>query len=88
MKPRQLARAACFTPDDLKVIFRAFDDAWSEIAPKVGNDPAAVETARMVLATIVLGLAANTQPTARNGLEALAVAVFCGRRTIEIGRAG
>jgi hypothetical protein len=83
MKPRQLTRAACFAPDDLKVIFSVFDEAWSEIAPTVGTDPAAVETARMVLATIVLGLAANTQPTVHNGLAALAVAVFYGKRGIE-----
>jgi hypothetical protein len=57
MQPRHIARAASFAPDELKVIFSAFDDAWSEIAPKVGNDPAAVETARMVLATVVLGQA-------------------------------
>ena len=85
MQPRHIARARSFAPDDLKVIFRAFDDAWSEIAPKVGTDPVAVETARMVLATVVLGLAANTEPTGRDGLAALAVAVFCGKRGIEVG---
>jgi hypothetical protein len=75
-QPRQIARAASFAPDDLKVIFGAFDDAWSEIAAKVGTDPVAVETARLVLATVVLGLAANTELTECNGLAALAVAVF------------
>src|SRR5262245_18806314 len=44
MEPRQPARPTSFGPDDLRVIFRAYDDAWSEIAPKVGTDPAAVET--------------------------------------------
>jgi hypothetical protein len=88
MQPRNIARAATFAPDDLKAIFSAFDDAWSEIAPKVGNDPAAVETARMVLATVVLGLAANTEPAASDGLAALAVAVFCGQRRIEVGGSG
>jgi hypothetical protein len=84
MQPRHIARTACFAPDDLKAIFRAFDDAWSEVAPKVGTDPVAVETARMVLATTVLGLAANTAPMAPEGLAALAVAVFCGRRRIDV----
>jgi hypothetical protein len=84
MQPRHIARTACFAPDELKVIFSAFDDAWSEIAPKVGTDPVAVETARMVLATIVLGLAANAGAMAREGLTALAVAVFCGRRQIDV----
>jgi len=80
MQPRQIARPASFGPDELRVIFKAFDDAWSEIAPKVGTDPDAVEAARMVLATIVLGLASNTEPMAPTGLAALAVALFCGRR--------
>jgi len=80
MQPRQKARPASFGPDDLRVIFRAYDGAWSEIAPKVGHDPSAVEAARMVLATIVLGLAANTEPMAHTDLTALAVALFCGKR--------
>ena len=82
MEPRYLTRATCFAPDDLKLIFKAYDDAWGEIAPKIGSDPVAIETARMVLATIVLGLAANTDPTARDGLRALAVAVFCAQRRV------
>jgi hypothetical protein len=80
MQPRHVARATTFTPDDLKLIFKAYDDAWREIGPKSGSDPASIETARMVLATIVLGLAANTEPMARDGLSALAVAVFRGKR--------
>jgi hypothetical protein len=85
MQPRHIARAPCFEPDDLRVIFRAFDDAWNEIELKIGTDPAAIETARMVLATIVLGFAANTEPSARDGLSALAVAAFCARRRVETG---
>ena len=83
MEPRYLTRATCFAPDDLKLIFKAYDDTWREIAPKIAPDPVAIETARMILATIVLGLAANTEPVARNGLSALAVAVFCGKRRID-----
>jgi hypothetical protein len=69
------------------MIFRAFDDAWGAIAPKVGSDPVAVETARMSLATIVLGVAANTGPATTEALTALAVEVFCGKRRIEVGDA-
>ena len=82
MQPRHVTRASSFAPDDLKLIFGAYDDAWREIAPKIGADPVAIETARMVLATIVLGFAANTEPMARDGLTALAVAVFYGKRQI------
>jgi hypothetical protein len=85
MQPRQIARPSSFDPDDLRVIFRAYDTAWSDIAPKIGVDPVDVETARMVLATIVLGLAANTQPTEPDGLRALAVAVFLSMRRSRAG---
>jgi hypothetical protein len=82
MRHRQTARPASFGPDELRVIFAAYDAAWSEIAPKVGIDPATIETARMALATIVLGLAGN-KPATPMALTALAVAVFCANRWIE-----
>jgi hypothetical protein len=85
MEPRQIARATSFGPDELRVIFEAFDDAWSEIAPKVGTDPAAVEGARMALATIVLRLA-STGSIAPSGLATLAVAAFGAKHRIEVER--
>jgi hypothetical protein len=81
MQPRQTARPTSFGPAELKVIFKAYDDAWNEIAPKVGTDPATIETARMALATIVLGLAGN-KPATPKALTAIAVAVFCANRRI------
>jgi hypothetical protein len=77
-----MTRRASFGPDELRVIFAAYDAAWSQIAPKVGPDPAAAETARMALATIVLGLAGNKSATPK-ALTAMAVAVFCAKRRIE-----
>jgi hypothetical protein len=82
MQPRHVTGATSFAPDDLKLIFKAYDAAWREIVPKIDTDPAAIEAARMVLATIVLGLAANTEPMARDRLGALAVAVFHGKRRL------
>jgi hypothetical protein len=32
MKARQLIGGSAFPPDELKVIFEAFDDAWAEVA--------------------------------------------------------
>jgi hypothetical protein len=64
-----------FGPDALRVIFTAYDAAWSEIAPKLSADPVAVERARMALATIVLGLA-NASAIGPDGLRTIAVAVF------------
>jgi hypothetical protein len=83
MQHRQLAPATSFDPDALKVLTRAFDNAWSEISPRIDADPVVTEAARMSLASIILGLAAPPQP-APNGLKALAVAIFCARYRIEL----
>src|SRR5262245_50665871 len=82
MQPRQIVRAVSFGPEDLKVIFTAFDNAWTEIAPSIGTDPMMVEAARSSLATIVLGVA-NADAIAPNGLTMMAVAVFCAKHRIE-----
>jgi hypothetical protein len=82
MQPRQMARPASFGPDELRVIFAAYDAAWREIALKVGTDSATTETARLALATIVLGLAGN-KPATPKTLAAMAVAVFCANRRID-----
>jgi hypothetical protein len=86
MEPRQIGRASSFEPDELKVIFAAFDGAWGEIAPKISTAPAVVEAARMSLATIVLGLA-SPRPVAPDGLRTMAVAVFCAKHRIEVDAA-
>jgi hypothetical protein len=57
MKARQLAGGAAFGPDVLKVLFKAFDDAWQEIKPSVSIRPRAQEAARLHLANVILGLA-------------------------------
>jgi len=81
MYPRDIARPASFGPHELRVIFRAYDDAWSEIEPKISMDPVAVEWARMSLATIVLGLGGSEAMTP-GGLKKLALAVFCAKHRI------
>lgn len=58
MKARQLIGGASYGPDELKVLFKAFDDAWEGLAARVGDDPQAIEAARLKLANVVLGLAA------------------------------
>lgn len=84
MQPRQIARVPSFEPHALKLIFKAFDDAWTEIAPKVSTDPVVVAAARSSLATIMLGLA-NADAITPDGLRAMAVAVFCAKYRIEAG---
>jgi hypothetical protein len=55
MKARQLIDGASYGPDALKVIVKAFDEAWVMIA---GNyDSASVEAARLKLANAVLSVA-------------------------------
>jgi hypothetical protein len=81
MQPRQIGRTTSFDPDALKMIFAAYDAAWSEIAPKISTEPAAVESARSELATIVLGLgSANVLKPDRLGTTA--VAVFCSKHQL------
>jgi hypothetical protein len=57
MKARQLINDAAYGPDELRVLFDVFDQVWEAIAAGVGNDPAAVEVARLKLANLILSLA-------------------------------
>jgi hypothetical protein len=51
---QRIERATTYSPDRLKVLGTAFDEAWASIA---GNfSEAAAKTARMSLATIILSL--------------------------------
>jgi hypothetical protein len=75
MKARQLIGGTAFPPDELTVIFGAFDDAWAEVAADVSSDAQSVETARMTLAGIVLTLA-RVGPLDRMGLKNAAVDAF------------
>jgi hypothetical protein len=57
MKARELIAGAAFGPDVLKVITKAFDEAWAELAPQTSIRPQAIDAARLRLANIVLSLA-------------------------------
>jgi len=57
MRARQLIESASYGPDQVRVLGRAFDQAWERLAPTVSTRPDAVEAARLALADIVLGLA-------------------------------
>jgi hypothetical protein len=59
MKARQLIDNASYGPDALKIVFRAFDEAWESIAANFGDDPAEIETARVRLANIILSFPFN-----------------------------
>ena len=57
MKARQLITGAAFDPDQLKAIKKAFDDAWTQIAPQISQRTDAIEASRLKLASIVLSVA-------------------------------
>ena len=45
VKARQLIKGAVYDPAALKVIYKAFDDAWDQIAPAVSGRADALEAA-------------------------------------------
>jgi hypothetical protein len=57
VRARQLIDTASFGPEALKAIGEAFEEAWSEIAPRFGDDPAEIENARLKLANALLSIA-------------------------------
>jgi hypothetical protein len=56
MKARQLISNASYGPEELKALFKAFDEAWQCIAADFGDNPLAIEAARLRLANTILGL--------------------------------
>jgi len=75
MKARALIGGSDYPPDVLKIIFEAFDGAWTEVGPGVGTDPTRVEMARLSLAEMVLALA-KVRPVECKRLKNSAVMAF------------
>jgi cation transport regulator ChaB len=61
MKAHGVMGGCPFSPDVLKVLFEAFDSAWSE---KFAEDPRRKEAARLNLAHAVLAVASETSSDA------------------------
>jgi hypothetical protein len=59
VKARLLIGNRAYGPDTLKVLFKAFDDAWDAVAPDVSSRAEAIEAARLKLANIILSLASE-----------------------------
>ena len=57
MKARKLIEGATYGPETLKVIGKAFDDAWSEISGHFLNNGLQSQSARLKLAHAVLAVA-------------------------------
>jgi len=57
MKALKLIGRSTYGPERLKLIYRAFDQAWEAIKPIVGDNPLAQEAARLTLANAILSVA-------------------------------
>jgi hypothetical protein len=78
MKARRLIESSLYEPETLDVIFRGFDDAWSEIADHFGTDPRSIEDARARLAHACLIVSREDSDDAerikRDALQVMALA--------------
>jgi hypothetical protein len=80
VKAQSLLANSGFAPEELKVLYKAFDDAWEQISPGISQRAEAVEGARIKLAGIILGLASNGTRDAQR-LSELAIATMFGDPT-------
>lgn len=78
MKVRQLIAKSSFGPDELKIVFKAYDDTWAILAPTISRRADAIEAARLKLANIILGLARDRCDNAERITQA-ALQSFRGR---------
>jgi hypothetical protein len=81
MKARYVIGNAVFGPDVLKVVFKAFDDAWEEVRPSVSMRSISLEAARLSLANIVLSMATEDSRDP-DQLKTEAVRIFRLKRQI------
>jgi hypothetical protein len=77
MKARKLLAGAEFGPETLKVICKAFDDAWAEIRRDFDDNALSIEVARLKLASAILGVAKDDSrdPDELKGLGLQAMAL-------------
>jgi len=57
VNPKQIISGASYSPDALKAIGQAFDEAWFQIAGNFGDEPADIDKARLRLARALLSIA-------------------------------
>ena len=81
MDARQLIGGGSFPPDELHIIFGAFDDAWAALGSEVSSRAAAIETARQSLAEIVLSIA-KAGPIDRDKIKIAAIKAFRGKHRL------
>ena len=81
MKARRLIESSTYRPERLRVIFDAFDQAWTEIAPNFGSEPRTIEDARLRLAhaCLIVSREDSVDPE-RIKMDALQVMALAYRR--------
>ena len=77
MKARRIIDNASFGPETLKVLYRAFDEAWASIAGNFGDDPSVIDRARVRLANALLSVASEESRDAEV-LKRAALVVMAG----------
>lgn len=70
MIARQILADAALGPDTLKVLYKAFDDAWEQIEPSASISAEVREAARLKLANIILVLARGGNRDAQHFTDA------------------
>lgn len=78
MKAKERIASADFGPNDLKILLKAFDNAWAQIAPTVGTSTHAIQGARNSLASVVLGLASHDTNLNADNIATAAVRTMRG----------
>jgi hypothetical protein len=77
MKARELISNASYGPETLKIVFQSFDQAWASIAANFGDNPLAIQAARVKLANIILSMPhhqqSDTQQIKNSALQMLAL---------------
>jgi hypothetical protein len=79
MKAQALIGGAIYGPDALKVICKAFDDAWAHIQHHFDGDIQQVEEVRLKLAHAILAVATETSTDPEEAVPQGAGRVFHGR---------
>ena len=80
MKARRLIESSTFEPETLQIIFKGFDEAWSEISHHFDDtDDTTVEQARLRLAHAVMVVARegsdDPERVKNDALQAMALAL-------------
>jgi hypothetical protein len=56
MQARELLSNTSYGPETLSIVFQSFDQAWASIAINFGDNPLAIQAARVKLANIILSM--------------------------------